>query len=69
MKGVKPTIIVGIIVMILGNIFNFQAQSIIGPETSFMYSNPDWMTYGIQIVIIGGVIFGVGIAMAMIKRN
>lgn len=69
MKGAKPTIIVGIIVMILGNIFNFQGQSVIGPETSFMYSNPDWITYGIQIVIIGGIIFGVGVAMAMIKRN
>ncbi|WP_299292923.1 hypothetical protein [Nitrosopumilus sp.] len=69
MKGAKPTIIVGIIVMILGNVFNFQGQSVIGPETSFMYSNPDWITYGIQIVIIGGVIFGAGVAMAMIKRN
>lgn len=69
MKGIKPTIIVGIIVMILGNVFNFQGQSVIGPETSFMYSNPDWITYGIKIVIIGGVIFGAGVAMAMIKRN
>ena len=69
MRGAKPTIIVGIIVMILGNVFNFQGQSVIGPETSFMYSNPDWITYGIQIVIIGGIIFGAGVAMAMIKRN
>ena len=69
MKGAKPTIIVGIIVMILGNVFNFQGQSVMGPETSFMYSNPDWITYGIQIVIIGGIIFGAGVAMAMIKRN
>ena len=67
MKGAKPTIIVGIIVMILGNVFNFQGQSVIGPETSFMYSNPDWITYGIQIVIIGGVIFGVGVAMVRIR--
>ena len=69
MRGAKPTIIAGVIVMILGNIFNFQGQSVIGPETSFMYSNPDWITYGIQIVIVGGIIFGAGIAMAMIKRN
>ena len=69
MKGAKPTIIIGIIVMILGNVFNFQGQSVIGPETSFMYSNPDWITYGIQIVIVGGVIFGAGVTMEMIKRN
>ena len=69
MRGAKPTVIVGIVVMILGNIFNFQGQSVIGPETSFMYSNPDWITYGIQIVIIGGIIFGAGIAMSIIKRS
>ncbi len=65
----KLTIIVGIIVMILGNVFSFQGQSVIGPETSFMYSNPDWITHGIQIVIVGGIIFGAGVAMAMARRN
>ena len=65
----KLTIIVGIILMILGNVFSFQGQSVIGPETSFMYSNPDWITHGIQIVIVGGIIFGAGVAMAMARRN
>ena len=69
MRGARPTIIAGIIVMVLGNVFNFQGQSVIGPETSFMYSNPDWITHGIQIVVIGGVIFGAGVAMALIRRN
>lgn len=69
MRGAKPTIIAGVVVMILGNVFNFQGQAVIGPETSFMYSNPDWIEYGIQIVIVGGIIFGAGIAMAMIRRG
>ena len=69
MRGARPTIIAGIVVMVLGNVFNFQGQSVIGPETSFMYSNPDWITYGIQIVVVGGVIFGAGVAMAVIRRN
>ncbi len=69
MKGAKAAIIIGIIVMIFGNIFNFQGQGVIGPEASFMYSNPDWIAYGIQIVIAGVIIFSIGIAMNMVKRD
>jgi len=67
MKGGKALVIVGIIVVVFGSIFHLQGKSIVGPEASFMYSNPDWITYGIQIIIIGIVIIGVGIAI--IKRN
>ena len=53
--------------MIFGLIFHLQGQSIVGPESSFMYSNPDWITYGIQISIIGIVILGTG--LVIIKRK
>jgi len=69
MKGGKPLIIIGIVVLIFGLIFHLQGQSIVGPESSFMYSNPDWVTYGIQITIIGIIIAGVGIGISMIKRD
>lgn len=39
----------------------------IGPETSFMYSNPDWVTYGIQIVIIGIITMIAGVIVN--KKN
>ena len=55
--------------MIMGGIFHLQGQSIIGPESSFMYSNPQWVTYGIQIAVIGGVIVAAGIVLNFIKRN
>ena len=45
---------IGIITFIFGLIFDLQGQSIVGPESSFMYANPDWITYGIQIMI-GGI--------------
>ena len=67
MKGGKPLIITGTVILIFGVIFHLQGQSIVGPESSFMYSNPDWITYGIQISIIGIIITGVGISM--IKRE
>ena len=69
MNGTKPLVILGIIILIFGLIFHLQGQSVIGPESSFMYSNPDWITYGIQIAILGIIIAAVGIGISIIKRN
>ena len=52
---------IGMITSFLGIIFHLQGQSIVGPETSFMYANPEWISYGIQIAIAGLIIIGVGI--------
>ena len=69
MKGVKPLVTIGTIIVIFGLIFHLQGQSVIGPESSFMYSNPEWITYGIQIVIVGIIIVAAGIGISVIKRN
>ena len=69
MKGGKSLVVMGIIILIFGGIFHLQGQSVIGPESSFMYSNPDWITYGIQIVIVGIILVGAGIGISRIKRN
>ncbi len=69
MKGVKPLVILGTIILIFGLIFHLQGQSILGPESSFMYSNPDWVTYGIQIAIVGIIIVIAGTGISIIKRN
>ncbi len=69
MKGVKPLVIIGAIILILGLIFHLQGQSVIGPESSFMYSNPEWITYGIQIVIVGIIIVAAGLGISVIKRS
>ncbi|MEK0347660.1 MAG: hypothetical protein QQN44_04965 [Nitrosopumilus sp.] len=69
MKGLNSLIILGITIMIFGLIFHLQGQSVIGPESSFMYSNPDWVTYGIQIAVLGIIIAAVGIGISIIKRN
>ncbi|PJC50723.1 MAG: hypothetical protein CO032_03295 [Nitrosopumilales archaeon CG_4_9_14_0_2_um_filter_34_16] len=67
MREGKIPVIVGIIIIIFGWIFHLQGQSIVGPESSFMYSNPDWITYGMGIIIAGIVIVGVGIII--LKKN
>ena len=69
MKEVKSLVIIGTIVLIFGLIFHLQGQSVIGPKSSFMYSNPDWITYGIQIAILGIIIVVIGIGISKIKRN
>ena len=61
-------IITGIIVLVLGIIFHLQGQSVVGPQSSFMYSNPEWITYGIQIALVGIVILiGGGILIRVRK--
>jgi hypothetical protein len=54
----KILVIIGIIVGIAGLAFTAQSRSIIGPESSFMYNNPQW-------TINGYVIFGVGLAFIL----
>ncbi len=68
MKTRSLGIILGIIISASGIIFHFQGRGIIGPESSFMYSNPDWIDYGIILIIIGLVITGIGIALSISKR-
>ncbi len=69
MKGAKPLVVIGAIIVILGLVFHLQGQSVIGPESSFMYSNPEWVTYGIQIVIVGIIIVAAGIGISVVTRN
>ncbi len=59
---------IGIIMFIFGLIFDLQGQSIVGPESSFMYANPDWITYGIQIMIGGIIDIGIGSALKILKK-
>jgi hypothetical protein len=61
-------VVTGGIIGVLGIIFHLQGQSMVGPESSFMYSNSDWITYGIQIAITGLIIIGIGIAITVLKK-
>lgn len=67
MKGGKTLVIIGVIIGIFGGIFHLQGQSIVGPESSFMYSNPEWITYGTGMVILGIIISVIGIII--LKKN
>ena len=61
-------IIIGIIVLVLGIIFHLQGHSVVGPQSSFMYSNPEWITYGMQIAIVGTVILIGGGILVKVRK-
>ncbi len=63
MKGTKIAITAGIIVLAFGTLFHLQGIGMVGPESSFMYQNSQWITNGLVIAIIGAAILGVGIFM------
>ena len=65
----KLLILAGILFIIFGLIFHLQGQSILGPESSFMYSNPEWITYGLEIIILGFLIVISGVILGILKRN
>jgi hypothetical protein len=67
MKGGRTMIIIGMIVGIFGSIFHLQGKSIVGPESSFMYSNPEWVSYGLQMIILGIITLSVG--FVILKKN
>ena len=67
MKIWSLVVFIGTIIFILGIIFHLQGQSVVGPESSFMYANPEWVSYGIQISILGIIISGVGISIKVKK--
>ena len=67
MKGVKPIIVGGAVILAIGMIFHLQGKSVVGPQSSFMYSNPDWVSYGIQISAIGTIIVTIGLGLFFIK--
>lgn len=56
-------IVIGAIILAFGIIFHLQGQGVVGPQESFMYENPNWITYGQQIAVIGILIIGGGMGV------
>ncbi|MDC8438313.1 MAG: hypothetical protein LV468_04850 [Candidatus Nitrosotenuis sp.] len=61
MRYARLTTTVGALIAAFGLVFQFQGRGQIGPESSFMYHNTDWIYYGFAIAIIGVMISGIGI--------
>ncbi|MEO9306858.1 MAG: hypothetical protein ABI342_00940 [Nitrososphaera sp.] len=62
-------ILAGVAVMVSGIVFYLQANSIVGPTYSFMYSNPKWIVNG-PLIAIGGILIlvaGLGISLQRLR--
>jgi uncharacterized membrane protein len=69
MRIVKSLIGIGIIAIIFGIVFFLQGHSVVGPKSSFMYSNPQWIINGQWIIIVGIIILVVGLLMLKINSH
>jgi len=58
-------IAIGLAVIVFGIVFFLQGNSIVGPTTSFMYSNPQWIVNGEWIAISGVIILVVGTGISL----
>ena len=49
----KAMLYSGIVMLVTGFVFLLQSEGTIGPESSFMYKNPEWYTNG-KAIMLGG---------------
>ena len=66
---VKLLLFVGFVLVIAGIIFVAQSNSMIGPQSSFMYSNPQWTVNGFAISAMGLIILVCGLVIRFVKIN
>jgi hypothetical protein len=65
----KALIVCGIIVFASGVVFSLQSKSVLGPNSSFMYANPEWTVNGSIIIVSGLITIALGLAVLLAKRR
>jgi len=64
----KILLVIGALSTVAGLIFVAQSKSLVGPQSSFMYSNTEWTANGFVILGVGLAVLFSGIAI-WIYRN
>lgn len=64
MEAHKLVFIAGMCMLVLGPVFILQSAEVVGPESSFMYANPEWSINGAAVAAAGAAICVVGLAVA-----
>lgn len=59
-------VIVGTVIALMRLVFWLQGLAFVGPQSSFMYKNPEWIANGLYILVLG---IAVIIAGVMIGRS
>jgi hypothetical protein len=63
----KLLISFGLVLLLSGVIFHLQGSGKVGPESSFMYDNSDWIDYGLWIAVSGVIVIAAGALMSRRK--
>ena len=59
----KAVTLIGLVMVVLGVIFILQSKSVVGPTSSFMYSNSEWTINGYIFVTTGIIISVLGVLL------
>ena len=65
----KILVVVGVLFTIAGLIFAAQSKSLVGPQSSFMYGNPDWTANGFVILGVGLAVLFSGIVIWLYRNT
>ena len=60
--------LIGIALILAGIIFTAQSKALLGPPSSFMYSNPSWTINGSMVIVAGIIVLILGIIFRVISR-
>lgn len=60
-------LVIGGIIIGSGLVFVAQSRSLLGPPSSFMYSNVEWTTNGSAVVVIGICVCSIGLLMRFVR--
>jgi uncharacterized membrane protein len=61
--------LIGIALVLAGVIFTAQSKALLGPSSSFMYSNPGWTINGSMFIIAGVIVLILGIIFRTVYRH
>ena len=65
----KALSIIGVLTLVSGMIFLLQSKSVVGPSSSFMYRNPEWTENGYIIIVMGVIVFAIGLIMNYLRAD
>lgn len=61
--------IIGIALVLAGVFFTAQSRALLGPPSSFMYSNPSWTINGFIFIIAGIIVLILDIILRTVFRH
>ena len=62
-------LIIGTVISLAGLTFWLQGLAIVGPPSSFMYKNPEWITNGMFILAFGVITIVIGAVIGRSKMS